>query len=232
MLPVYNEEEVIKELVLEFLASHSELTVIVVNDCSNDGTAKALESIKDSRLRVVHNEVNFGHGLSVMKGFSHALNIGAQIVVTADGDGNYSVEDVMSLMSTLENSDLQVVEGIRVLRVDPWFRRISSFATRLLVLIRSRQTTKDANTPFHAFRTETLEEILNLIPESGGIIPNIYISSIIRSRPIAFSSKDIPSYFRKGSNPLGVTWNQKNRNIPSKKYISFCFRVLRNWFFK
>jgi glycosyltransferase involved in cell wall biosynthesis len=232
VLPVYNEEIAIKELILEFLSSHTELTVIAVNDCSNDSTGKILESISDIRLIIVHNEKNLGHGLSVIKGLSYALNIGAKVVITADGDGNYFVKDVLRLISTLEKNNLQVVEGIRIARNDPWFRRISSFVTRLLVRIRSKHRTKDANTPFHAFRSETLSEILHLIPESGKIIPNIYISSLIRSKSIAFHSIDIAENYRKGSNPLGVTWNQKNRNIPSKRYISFCFRALYDWFVK
>ncbi len=232
VLPVYNEEIAIKELILEFLSSHSDLTLIVVNDCSNDSTAKILETILDTRVIIVHNEKNLGHGLSVIKGLSHALNIGAKVVVTADGDGNYFVKDVLKLISTLENNNLQVVEGVRVSRNDPWFRRISSFVTRLLVRIRSKHGTRDANTPFHAFSSETLREILHLIPETGKIIPNIYISSIIRSKSIAFSSIDIAENYREGSNPLGVTWNQKNRNIPSKRYISFCLRALYDWFVK
>jgi dolichol-phosphate mannosyltransferase len=232
VLPVYNEEIAIRELIFEFLTSDVELTVIVVNDCSNDNTAKILESIQNSRLIIVHNEKNLGHGLSVMKGLFHALNIGARVVVTADGDGNYRVKDVLTLIRTLENENLQVVEGVRVSRNDPWFRRMSSFVTRLLVRIRSKHGTRDANTPFHAFRSETLCEIIRLIPESGRIIPNIYISSIIRSKSIAFSSIDIAENYRKGSNPLGVTWNQKNRNIPSKRYISFCLRAFCDWFVK
>ena len=222
----------IKELILEFLSSHSELTVIVVNDCSTDSTAKSLETIMDNRVIIVHNEKNIGHGLSVIKGLSHALNIGAKVVVTADGDGNYFVEDILRLISSLENDNLEVVEGIRIARYDPWFRRISSFVTRLLVRIRSKQLTKDANTPFHAFSSKTLSEILPLIPESGKIIPNLYISSIIRSKSIAFSSIDIAMNYRKGSNPLGVTWNQKKLNIPRKRYIRFCFRALYDWFVK
>ncbi len=232
VLPVYNEEIAIRELIFEFLSSDTELTVIVVNDCSNDSTMKILESIQDIRLTIVNNDKNLGHGLSVIKGLSHALNIGATVVVTADGDGNYFVKDVLKLISTLENENLQVVEGVRVARNDPWFRRISSFVTRLLVQIRSKHRTRDANTPFHAFSSETLREILHLIPESGKVIPNIYISSIIRSKSIAFSSIDIAENYRTGSNPLGVTWNQKNRNIPSKRYISFCFHAFFDWFVK
>lgn len=232
VLPVYNEEAVIRELVLEFLSSHPKLTVIVVDDCSKDGSAKTLESIGDSRLIIVKNEKNLGHGLSVVKGLSHALKIGAKIVVTADGDGNYFIEDVLNMISTLEKNDLQVVEGVRVSRNDPWFRRLSSFVTRLLVRIRSKHRTEDANTPFHAFSSDTLREILLLIPESGRVIPNIYISSLIRSRAVNFASVDIVENHRKKANPLGVTWNQRNPNIPSKKYIIFCYRALYNWFMK
>lgn len=229
---MYNEEVVIKELIFEFLLLHPTLRILVIDDESSDSTSKVLDSISDHRLTVIHNEANLGHGLSVMKGLTLALNMGAQVVVTADGDGNYFVEEVLNLVNTLENSNFQVVEGIRICRDDPWFRRIASFATRQLVLIRSKHRTRDANSPFHAFRAEALNEILGLIPETGKIIPNMYISSIIRLKSLEFGSLEVMSNYRKGNNPLGVTWNQKNRNIPSKGYIKFCMHALIDWFIK
>lgn len=232
VLPVYNEELVIKELIYEFLSSDFEIKVIVVNDSSSDNTQEILNSIKDSRLICVHNDVNLGHGLSVIKGLSHALDIGAKTLITADGDGNYFVSDVLKMLKVLDQHQLQVVEGVRVFREDPWFRRISSLTTRLLVQIRSKRPTKDANTPFHAFRAETLSEILSLIPESGRVIPNMYISSLIRSKSILYSSLEVMSNPREGNNPLGVSWNQKNRNIPSWRYIRFCLRAFYDWFAK
>ena len=232
VLPVYNEERVIKDLIFEFLLLDPTLNILVIDDHSGDSTSRILDSINESRLIVIHNEANLGHGLSVMKGLTFALNMGAEVVLTADGDGNYLVGDVLNLLQPLENSSLHLVEGIRICRDDPWFRRIASFATRLLVLIRSKHRTKDANTPFHAFRAESLKEILSMIPESGKVIPNMYVSSIIRKKPLEFVSKEVTSNYREGNNPLGVTWNQKNRNIPSKRYIKFCLHVLFDWFVK
>ena len=232
VLPVYNEERVIKDLIFEFLSSDPTLNILVIDDDSGDNTSRILDSINESRLTVIHNEANLGHGLSVTKGLTFALNMGAEVVLTADGDGNYLVGDVLNLLQTLENSNLHLVEGIRIRRDDPWFRRIASFTTRLLVFIRSKHRTKDANTPFHAFRAESLNKILSLIPESGKVIPNMYISSIIRRLQLEFASKEVVSNYREGNNPLGVTWNQKNRNIPSKRYIKFCLHAVFDWFTK
>lgn len=222
----------IKDLLFEFLSLDPTLSILVIDDYSGDNTSRILDSINESRLTVIHNEANLGHGLSVIKGLTFALNMGAEVVLTADGDGNYLVGDVLNLLQTLENSSLHLVEGIRICRDDPWFRRTASFATRLLVLIRSKHWTKDANTPFHAFRAESLTEILSLIPESGKVIPNMYVSSIIRRKALKFVSKEVKSYYREGNNPLGVTWNQKNRHIPSKKYIKFCMHAVFDWFQK
>jgi len=232
VLPVYNEEIVIEGLISEFLSLDPTLNVLIIDDESSDGTSKILDSIDNDRLTVIHNEANLGHGLSVIKGLTFALRMGADIVATADGDGNYFAHDVLSMMSVLDNHNFQIVEGIRIGREDPWFRRISSFATRQLVLLRSKQLTKDANTPFHVFRAGILNEILSFIPETGKVIPNMYISSIIRSKSLQFTSYEVISNNRKGNNPLGVTWNQKNRNIPSKRYLKFCLHAVFDWFLK
>ena len=232
ILPVYNEEAVVEELILEFFSAHPSLRILVIDDKSQDETPNILKSIVDSRLTVIRNEVNLGHGLSVMKGLNQALNMGADFIVAADGDGNYFVDDVLNLLIVLENSDFHVVEGIRVCREDPWFRRIASFTTRQLVRLRSRHQSRDANTPFHAFRANSLFEIMQLIPETGKTIPNMYISSIIREKSFNYTSMDVMSNPRKGNNPLGVTWNQKNRNVPSARYIQFCAQALLDWFLK
>ena len=89
VLPVYNEERVIKELIYEFLSLDPKLNILVIDDYSGDNTSRILDSINESRLTVIHNEANLGHGLSVMKGLTAALNMGAEVVLTADGDGNY-----------------------------------------------------------------------------------------------------------------------------------------------
>lgn len=231
VLPVYNEENVIRNLIMEFLTLQPDLHVLVIDDHSSDLTAAHLLNIEDNRLIVIRNKVNLGHGLSVIKGLNKALEIGATVVITADGDGNYQVQDVLGMLDKFENSSVDVVEGIRTNRNDPWFRQFSSLVTRILVFMRSQRFTRDANTPFHAFRTETLRDILLQIPKSGNVIPNMYISSIIRSNAINFSTIEIPNFSRKGNNPLGVTWNQKNRNIPSWRYIKFCMSVTFDWFF-
>ena len=75
VLPVYNEEIVIEELISEFLSLDPILNVLVIDDESSDGTSKILDSIDNTRLTVIHNEANLGHGLSVIKGITFALRM-------------------------------------------------------------------------------------------------------------------------------------------------------------
>ncbi len=234
VLPAFNEGSIIKELIYEYVHADSSLKILVVNDASTDDTLSVLNSIADENngLFVISNEINIGHGLSVIRGLELALNMGANAVVTADSDGNYKVDEVLRLFTTLETSNCLVVEGIRVFRDDPWFRRIASFTTRQLVFARSKQKTLDANTPFHAYNSKILPEILNLIPHGGKVIPNLYISCILRERGIPFVQLDITSKNRKGNNSSGVTWKQKYYQIPSIKYIGFCLKAITNWFLR
>ena len=62
-IPAYNNEDTIEATVRSALnQTYENLEVIVVDDCSRDGTVKQVEAIQDSRLRLIRNEKNLGMG--------------------------------------------------------------------------------------------------------------------------------------------------------------------------
>jgi len=82
--------------------------VIAVDDASTDGARRILESLNCPRLTVLYHEENQGVGGAGSTGYEHALQIGAQIVVKVDGDGQMNADRIQELI------DIVIFSGISV----------------------------------------------------------------------------------------------------------------------
>src|SRR5258708_29080592 len=108
-IPAYNEVEPIgawAERALRMVPN-----VVVVDDGSQDGTAAQLAGLPVTLLR---NERNIGKAASLWRGFEHALARGARSVVTLDGDGQHSPEDIGRLLNVSAMYPHRIVIGARL----------------------------------------------------------------------------------------------------------------------
>ena len=231
-LPVFNEEKTIKGLVTEIKELRYFEKIVIVNDCSTDRTMQILNEILDNELIVVNNSQNLGHGPSTLIGLLKALEMGYDAIVTADGDGHYQVSDLKAMTEQLLASKLDLIEGFRTDRSDPWFRKLSSLATRNLVRIRCRKSVQDANTPIRAYRINVAKIILSTIPNMNYPIPNLYISAQSRKLNLKIGSFPVATLERENSEKLGTTWRQRYRNLPTKRYLKFCLNATFHWYLK
>ena len=108
VIPAYNEGPTIKEVVQKALRYIQE--VIVVDDGSTDETMKTLETLPITLLRNPHN---MGKAFSLWRGFHHALDKGARAIVTLDGDGQHSPEDIPRLIAQWEGTPNYLIIGAR-----------------------------------------------------------------------------------------------------------------------
>jgi dolichol-phosphate mannosyltransferase len=106
VVPVYNEEACVEEMVrrLEAVLSelHAEYEIIFVNDGSKDGTLAALRAVskKDERIRYISFSRNFGHQFALSAGIDHARG---DAVVSLDGDLQHPPEMIPQMVEQWRN---------------------------------------------------------------------------------------------------------------------------------
>src|SRR4051812_19049094 len=105
--PAYNDAGTIASLVITAVKVAATLTddyeVIVINDCSQDDTAKILDElarIYPDRVRIVHHQKNRGYGGALRSGFATATK---DLVFYTDGDGQYDPAEVTALWSKMSD---------------------------------------------------------------------------------------------------------------------------------
>lgn len=114
VIPVYNERDTIKEVISRVASTPFDKEIVVVNDCSTDGTREVLESLdrKDVEIRVFHHEENQGKGAALRTGFA---NVHGEIVIIQDADLEYTPDDYGRLVQPIEDGLADVVFGSRFL---------------------------------------------------------------------------------------------------------------------
>jgi len=110
VIPAYNEGPVIADVVEAVRASVPE--VVVVDDCSSDGTREAALS---GGAAVLRHPINLGQGAALQTGIRHALSRGAEFIITFDADGQHRAEDIAVLLDTQRRTGADVVIGSRFL---------------------------------------------------------------------------------------------------------------------
>ena len=110
LIPAYNEEAAIGNLVREIHEVLPGKPVLVVNDCSSDGTVDAAEAAGARILSLPHH---LGLGGCVQAGYKLAFELGYEYVVRLDGDGQHDPRDVPALLETLFTTGYEMVIGSR-----------------------------------------------------------------------------------------------------------------------
>lgn len=110
IIPCYNEAPVVKATVSSVLDKGYK--VIIVDDCSKDGSKKQLTGLPIFYLR---HRVNMGQGAALQTGIDFAKKKGAKYFVTFDADGQHDSEDIAGMIEYLEKNNADIVFGSRFL---------------------------------------------------------------------------------------------------------------------
>ncbi|MCS6953210.1 MAG: glycosyltransferase family 2 protein [Bryobacteraceae bacterium] len=115
IVPAFNEEQAVGRVVREIQAVWPAIPVLVIDDCSTDGTARVARDAGAAVLSLPHH---LGLGGAVQAGYKLAYELGYQYVIRVDGDGQHDPRDIPRLYEALRTSGCQMVIGSRYLDGD------------------------------------------------------------------------------------------------------------------
>ena len=202
VVPTYNEAQNLPRLVAALRAVPLDLSVLVVDDDSPDGTGKVAETLaaEDSKLHVLARRAKEGLRAAYLDGFRWALTTGAEAVLQMDADLSHDPDRIPAMLEQLQTSDMvlgsRYVPGGSVDRDWPaWRRGLSAFGNRYARTILGMPSS-DVTTGFRLWRSETLRGMpLNRIQANGYVflVEMAYLAHCLEYRigevPIHFTER-------------------------------------------
>ena len=176
VIPCYNEAKTIRQIVERVRAAPiDEKEIIIVDDCSRDGTRDLLRTeIAPLVDKIVYHEVNRGKGAALRTGFAAATG---DIVLVQDADLEYDPQEYPKLIKPILDGRADVVFGSRFMGSDA--HRVVYFwhmiGNKLLTLCSNMFTNlnlTDMETCYKAFRREVLQKIV-IVEDRFGFEPEI-----------------------------------------------------------
>lgn len=224
IIPAYNERATIEELLRRVQAVGIDKEIIVVDDCSTDGTREFLQEIArlpprhsevagelqsgsqalSNNLQVLLHETNRGKGAALRTGFAHARG---EIILVQDADLEYDPQEYADLLAPIERGVADVVYGSRFLggphRVLFFWHSVGNRALTTLSNMFTDLNLSDVWTGYKAFRRPVIEE-MTLRENRFGFEPEV-TSKLARGRWRVYEVP-ISYYGRTYAEGKKITW--------------------------
>ncbi len=180
ILPVYNEEAVVGDVLREWDEELERLGIDYVirsyNDGSKDESLRVMREFADAHRRVeVRDKTNSGHGPTILAGYREAAQDGFDWIFQIDSDDEMGPEKFGDLWS--RRGDYDFLIGRRNGRVQALPRKIVSLVSRLCVRLFYGKSVWDVNSPYRLMRVAAFKDFFDRIPLAT-FAPNVILSGL------------------------------------------------------
>jgi dolichol-phosphate mannosyltransferase len=164
IVPTYNEIENITRLIPEILEQDPKLDVLVVDDGSPDGTARAVRTLPamGERIELLERPAKMGLGSAYIAGFQYAIAQGYPLVFEMDADFSHSPQSLPEFLREIRDADVvlgsRYLYGITVVNW-PLSRLILSVGANYYARLITGLPIRDCTGGFKCFRREVLEAL-------------------------------------------------------------------------
>jgi glycosyltransferase involved in cell wall biosynthesis len=224
VIPVYNEQRWIRELVQRVDAVPIPKEILLVDDCSTDGTRDILRQLESQGdVRVFYQPHNQGKGAALREGFRHASG---DVVLVQDADLEYDPAEYTRLLQPILAGQADVVYGSRFIGESHrvlyfWHYVANRFLTTLSNMFTNLNLT-DMETCYKVFRREVLQE-LNLRSNRFGFEPEV-TAKVAKRRNPAWRIFEVPISY------AGRTY-EEGKKIGLRDALQAFFYIVRFWLF-
>jgi glycosyltransferase involved in cell wall biosynthesis len=221
VIPAFNEAKTINLILTKIksvdLIHHLQKEVVVVDDCSGDDTAGAVERFQQSNsdlaIRYLRNEKNRGKGFSLARGLKAATG---DFVIVQDADLEYDPEDYNKLLKPMLENKADVVYGSRFMggsahRILFFWHSIGNKFLTFLSNAATNLNLTDMETGYKLFRKEIIQQI-SLKENRFGFEPEV-TAKIARIKGIRIYEVGISYYGRTYDEGKKINWKDGLRAI-------------------
>jgi len=178
IIPAFNEESTIAEILKKVCRISSLKEVIVVDDCSTDNTPNIVEKLGLPKVRLIRQEKNYGKTSAVRRGLQEVTG---DITIIQDADLEYDPNEIEDVIRPIIDNKADVVYGSRFLvkqatRVLYFYHYLANKALTFLSDLLTNVNMTDIETCYKAFRTPLIK---NLPLTSSGFGMEVEITALI-----------------------------------------------------
>ena len=210
LIPCFNEAKFIEQCI-DNIHKYSNLTnekeIIVIDDCSTDGTRKIIEKLYNERKinDYIFKEFNEGKGAAIREGLN---KVNGELVLIQDADLEYSPRDYGKLIAPFIYSNADVVYGSRFIgsekrRVLYFWHSVGNFILTMFSNMLSNLNLTDMENCYKVFKSDVIKKI-NIEENRFGFEPEI--TAKIAKKNLKIYEVSVNYYGRKYSEGKKITW--------------------------
>ena len=158
VIPAYNEEANIENVIKEIKKDVKSADILIINDCSTDNTKKIIEN---NNVKCITGIFNLKYAWAVQTGIKYAYQNDYDYVIQFDADGQHIAKEAEKLLNEMKKSNVDIVIGSRFLKdtgyKHPFFRKVGTKLFTLIIKIFCKQEITDPTSGFQCLNKKVIE---------------------------------------------------------------------------